>query len=90
MNLDKSAEVALREASDLFHQILSALTARRFLTSGKPLTEPMRVEFVKRAIDQEAIEKLAADGFERCVLALHALGAEDVTIHECSPTEEEH
>ncbi len=82
------AETALREASDLFHQILSALAARRFLTSGKPLTEPMRVEFTKRTLDPEAIERLAADGFEKCLLALHAIGAEGVTIHECSPSEE--
>jgi hypothetical protein len=29
------------------------------------------------------VRSLSADGFELCVYALHALGATDVTIHQC-------
>jgi len=43
---------------------------------------------MEKMLTGEEIEKLCADGFEICVRALMALGAKDVTIFECSPTEE--
>jgi hypothetical protein len=84
-------EVALREASDLFHKILSAIAARRLLDrEGHKMPDRLRQGIVDKLLEPEAIERLAADGFEVCVRALVTIGAKDVSIHECSPTEEEH
>jgi hypothetical protein len=87
---DPSTEVALREASDLFHKILSAIAAKRLLDrEGHKMPQPIYESMVAKLLEPEAIERLAADGFEVCVRALAALGAKDVSIHECRPTGEE-
>lgn len=42
----------------------------------------------QKILSSHPFDKLAADGFEQCVRALVELGAPDVSIHECNPTEE--
>lgn len=85
----RSTEVSLREASDLFHKILSAIAAKRLLDcEGHKMPRPIHEGLVAKLLEPEAIERLAADGFEMCVRALALLGAEGVTIHECNPSEE--
>jgi hypothetical protein len=87
----KSAEIALREASGLFHQILSAIAAKRLLDrEGHKMPQPIYDGIVAKLMEPGAIERICADGFEKCVRALAALGAKDVTIYECNSTEEEH
>ena len=90
MTATPGTEAALREASGLFHQILSAIAAKRLLDrEGHKMSQPIFDGLVTKLMEPEAIERLAADGFETCVRVLAAMGAKDVTIHECNPTEEE-
>lgn len=76
-----AAEPSLRSAADLFHEVGSALAAEELLVdvSNARIADSLREKL--RTRDQ--IKKIASDGFESCVRALAAMGASDVTIHEC-------
>jgi hypothetical protein len=77
-------EAALSVAADRFMQIVSGLAAARLLArDGAKLPQPFYDKLAADVLSSEAIEKIAADGFEGCVRALAALGAKDVTIFEC-------
>lgn len=77
-------EKVLREAADRFHQILASFSSSRLLSrNGAKMPTPLYESMSEKVLSNEALEKIAADGFELCVRALHALGASDVTIHEC-------
>lgn len=79
-----NGEKPLRQAADMFHEIGSAHEARRLLDrEGHKLPQVMYDDFTKKLRDPAAISKIASDGFELCVRALAAMGAPDVTIHEC-------
>lgn len=75
---------ALRQAADLFHEIGGSVAAEKLLAEPRnaqhAIMGPMLRENL-RTPDQ--IQRISADGFELCVRALAALGAPDVTIHEC-------
>lgn len=76
-----TSEQALRQASEMFHEILSAISTKDILAGCKNSVVAEKLKENLRTEDQ--IRKIAADGFEVCVLALSVLGASDVTIHEC-------
>ncbi len=77
-------EPSLRRAADLFHKIGSAYEARRLLDrEGHKLPQVMYDNFTMKLLDPSEIMKIATDGFELCVRALAAMGAPDITIHEC-------
>lgn len=77
-------EKLLRQAADMFHEIIMALEARRFLDrEGPKLSQVMCDDFTRKLRTPPEITKIAAGGFELCVRALAEMGAEDVTIHEC-------
>lgn len=69
-----------------FHRIAMALQARELLGRGVA-NEVLRAEIEKQQLTDNEIASLCADGFEACVRALASLGADDVSIHECNPTE---
>ena len=71
----------LRRAADMFHDIVSTLSARRMLAEDRPMTGPIRQMLQEHAGRDP--ETIAADAFEMCVLALAAAGDTDVTIHVC-------
>ena len=79
--MSAASEQALRHAADLFHEIVAAIVSEDRLTSCRNaiVTEKLRGNVRSR----EQLQRVAADGFELCVRALAALGAPDVTIHEC-------
>jgi len=85
--LDRGAAVieqTLRDAADAFHKILAAHSAQRLLDrDGAKMPQPMYDEFITRLLEPAQVERICADGFEHCVRALAAIGAADVTIHEC-------
>jgi hypothetical protein len=75
---------ALRQASDLFHEIGSAIAAKDLLADERNTRNAIMSKSLdekQRSSDQ--LRKISADGFELCVRALADLGAADVTIHEC-------
>lgn len=88
-----ASEEALRRAADLFHEVGQAFAAEKLLVgltasiqiapapsrARARMAEKLRGDL--RTSDQ--ILALTAEGFEVCVRALAALGATDVTIHEC-------
>lgn len=77
-------EKPLRRAADMFHEIGAAYEARRLLDrDGHKLPQVMYDDFTKKLRAPPEIMKLSSDGFELCVRALAAMGAADVTIHEC-------
>ncbi len=82
----------LSEQADRFMVIVRAFAARKMLGReiGLPVS-PARDALIRQlsddAIDNDRVERIAADGFEACCRALVALGAPDVTIFECNPTE---
>jgi len=79
-----TAEEALREAADLFHKIVSGLASARLIArEGMKMPQNMYDEIAGKILTNEVVEEIAADGFEACVRALAALGAKDVSIHEC-------
>ncbi len=83
-----TAEEALRRASQLFHEIATSHSAERLIArereSGQGLmTDIMREKLRLDLRSSDQVFKIAADGFEVCVRALAAMGATDVTIHEC-------
>jgi hypothetical protein len=77
-----SAEKALRDAAAKFHEILSAIAADRFLVN---FTGPAQMLKALRANHRspDQLDEIAASGFELCVEALAAMGASDVSIHNC-------
>ncbi len=90
---DAAAIAALDRASELFHEILSAINAKRILADlpaspSNPAQTWLRTELEKNLRDDKVIARLAADGFELCVRQLHAMGVPDITITSCNPSEE--
>jgi len=78
------ADGSLRAAADAFHKIVAAHEARRLLDrEGHKMPQAMHDDLVGRCLDPGEVTKIAADGFEVCVRALVALGAKDVSVHEC-------
>jgi len=75
------SEQVARRAADMFHEILSALSAEDLVadTRNAIMAEKLREHMRPR----EQLKKIAADGFELCVRSLAAMGAPDVSIHEC-------
>lgn len=79
----------LRDLSEKFHKILGNMSSRRLIDNqGYKMPQVMYDGLHKQFLTNQEIEKLCADGFEACVRALAAMGATDVSIHECNPTEE--
>lgn len=76
---------ALRQASEKFHEIVSAFSSADLLASARNAVIADKLRDNLRSIDQ--LRRIAADGFELCVRALADLGAPDVTIHECGDRE---
>ena len=78
----------LRRTADLFHEVGSAVAAEDLIADCRNaiLADALRAKL--RSRDQ--IKSLTAEGFELCVRALAALGATDVTIHECGDRDMEH
>ena len=82
---DYVSEVAvLRRASEMFHEILSAISSKDLLAGCKNSVVSEKLKENLRTEDQ--IRKIAADGFEACVLALSVAGVPGVSIHECGST----
>ena len=79
-----SSEHALRRASEMFHEIMSAISSKDLLVGCQNVVVVEKLKENLRSRDQ--IRKIAADGFEVCVRALSVLGDPDVTIHECGST----
>jgi hypothetical protein len=79
-------EQVLRDAADRFHRILSALESRRLIARGVK-NAVLHSAIAAKVIPDEEISRVAADGFEACVRALHDMSASDVTIRECNPDE---
>jgi hypothetical protein len=77
-----SAEQALQRASELFHEIMSAISSKDLLVGCK--NDVIAEKLKENLRTRDEIRKIAADGFEVCVLALSEMGASDVTIHECA------
>lgn len=71
-----TAEQALMRSSHLFHEIQMAIDVDADVSRGGAERPRHR-----RSPDQ--LKSITADGFEVCVRALAAMGASDVTIHEC-------
>lgn len=92
MTANPSVDQALRDAADAFHKILAAHSAQRLIDrDGAKMQQPMYDEFITRLLKSSQIERICADGFERCVRALATIGAAGVTIHECDARDlEEH
>ena len=79
-----SAEAALRSAAAAFHKIVSDHGARSLLDrEGHKMPQVMHDDLVGKLLEPTEVAKIAADGFETCVRALAAMGADDVAIHEC-------
>jgi hypothetical protein len=77
-------EQSLRDAADLFHKIVSGVASARLIAAeGHKMPQGMYDSIAAAVLTNEAIEQIAADGFELCVRALAAMGAKDVSIHEC-------
>lgn len=76
---DEKVVQALRDAADRFHEIGMAISAETLSPNNAILAEKIREN--RRTPAQ--LSRIAADGFELCVRALGAMGASDVTIHEC-------
>jgi len=89
-----AAEEALRRASDKFYEIVSAFSAEGLLAKDRNPSNQRLMEMLREVREQlrtpEQLRKIAADGFELCVRALAAMGASDVTIHECGERDMEH
>lgn len=87
---DALAIEALRQAAEGFHKILASIHAdaaiERYANGGPPYPrrDSVLVDSLRaKLLTEDQVEELAAEMFERCVRALHALGADDVTIIEC-------
>ena len=74
-------EQALRRASEMFHEIVSAFSSEDLLAGCLNAVVAEKLRENLRTRDQ--IRRIAVDGFELCVRALAAAGAPGVTIHEC-------
>jgi hypothetical protein len=82
-----TAEEALRGAADLFHEVLSGLSAEDLIVNCR--NEVLREKLREDLRTRDQLKAIAASGFELCVTALAALGASGVTIHECSKSDME-
>lgn len=89
----EAAIKALERASDLFHEILSAINAKGLLT-GLPIATDassaqlkMREALEEKLLDDKAIASRAGDGFALCVRQLAAMGVADITITSCSASD---
>lgn len=71
----------LRRASEMFHEILSAISSKDILAGCKNSVVVEKLKANLRTRDE--IRTIAAKGFEVCVLALSEAGVPGVTIHEC-------
>lgn len=87
----EAAIEVLKRASDLFHEILSAINAKE-LVAGLPVGKgvsaaqfKMREALEKKLLDDAAIARRAGNGFELCVLQLAAMGVSDITFTSCGP-----
>lgn len=88
MHVSTPAEDALRAAADIFHKIVSDHGAREILDrEGHKMPQLMVDSMTSKLLDPAEVDRLAADGFEICVRALAALGATDVSIHECKASD---
>lgn len=86
-----ACEEALRRASDVFYEIVSAFSAEDLLAKDRGHSNQRLMETLRDHLrTPEQIRKIAADGFELCVRALAAMGASDVMIHECGERDMEH
>lgn len=72
------SEQVARRAADMFHEILSALSSEDLVADSRNA-----IMADKHMRSREQLKKIAADGFELCARHLAAMGAPDVTIHEC-------
>jgi len=75
------SEQTLGRASELFHEIGSAIAADDLLPTCK--NEVLAAKLRENMRSRDQIKKITADGFELCVLALANMGAKNVTVHEC-------
>ena len=76
-----SQEQALQDAADRFHEIVSAMAAKDLLANTR--NEKIAASLREKLRSRDQIKEIACNGFEACVRALAAMGAADVTIHEC-------
>lgn len=78
----------LRDASEAFRRIVSALNAEKLLArDGYKLPTLLVESLTAKKLSPDEMSKVAADGFELCVRALVQMGAPDVTFHECGERE---
>lgn len=77
----RDQEQVLRQVADMFHEVGMAIAAEEFIANcrNEIFVEKLR----KNLRSKEQLKQITADGFELCVRALAAMGAKDVTIHEC-------
>ena len=79
-----SSDQALHVAANMFHEIVAALTAEDLIAASRgPALMVARDKLRDNLRSRDQLKKIAVDGFELCVRALAAMGAPDVTIHEC-------
>jgi hypothetical protein len=74
----------LQRVSGMFHEIMSAISSKDLLARCQNAVVTEKLKENLRTEDQ--IRKIAANGFEACVMALSVAGAPDVMIHECGST----
>jgi hypothetical protein len=81
-------EKLLSDLSEKFHKISMSNAAKGIIErDGHKLSTIMFEKIQGDILKDEQVDKLCHEGFEACVMALHAMGAKDVTIHVCNPTE---
>jgi hypothetical protein len=66
---------------------MMALAARRLLARGIS-SKIIHAKMTARAVDDAAIENLAARGFEAAATALAKAGYPGATVRQCNPKEE--
>ena len=89
MIVDASDQIhVLRQAADKFHEVVSALAAEDLLTDAHNKNKIVAAKLRESLRSRDQIKQITTDGFELCVHALAAMGAEDVTIHECGALEQ--
>lgn len=87
--MTKTPEQVLRDCADKFFEILTDIEGKRLLKkSGHKMPTKMYNEVQKKLLSDDEIDRRCIDGFKECVEALAAMGAKDVTIHSCNPSEE--
>ena len=71
----------LKKVSEMFHEIASSISSKDLLANCKNATLAEKLKENLRTRDE--IRKIAATGFETCVMALSVAGVPGATIHEC-------